>query len=366
METGMAFCNNCGTEINSAARFCTRCGASIAPAVLGGPVDGAPQVPVLPSNAPVHRFTFHGSGGELFLLYLKVILLSIVTLGIYSFWGRTQLRQFFAENSRFDNVAFAYNGTGFELFTGWLKALGVVAVLFCQVFLFMLLLGEKLGLVVGGIVFYVVMFCFIPLAMVGAWRYRTSRTSLRGIRFSFRGDFVSFLKIYVPGALLTLITFGIYTPIFLNNIRRFYCRNAHYGNAPFHYDGEGRDLLVPWIICLVATPFTLGVSMVYFNVLRFNYQWNHTSFQGARFVANVQFVDYLVLVVTNALLAFATLGIATPWVILRVLRFQLERVTLQGDVHMERIMQEFIDASPVGEGITTFLDTGATDIGLGV
>jgi uncharacterized membrane protein YjgN (DUF898 family) len=60
------------------------------------------------------------------------------------------------------------------------------------------------------------------------------------------------------------------------------------------------------------------------------------------------------------------LGIATPWVILRVLRFQLERVTLQGDVHMERIMQEFIDASPVGEGITTFLDTGATDIGLGV
>lgn len=360
----MAFCNNCGTSIDDMARFCVKCGASISPAVLPGSA-GAP-VAVPPVSGPVHRLSFHGTGGELFLVYLKIVLLSIVTLGIYSFWGRTQLRQYFAENSRFDNISFAYSGTGLELFTGWMKALGVILVLFAQVFVFTVLLGDKLGLVVGMVVFYTAMLIAIPLAMVGAWRYRMSRTSLRGIRFSFRGDLVSFIKVYIPGVLLTIITLGIYTPIFLNNIRRFYCNNAHYGNARFDYDGEGRDLLGTWVICLVLSPFTVGLSLLYFNMLRFNYQWNHTGFQGARFVANMQFFDYLILTVTNALLAFCTLGIATPWVILRTVRFQIDAVTLRGEVRMDRIMQEYIDASPVGEGVATFLDTGATDIGIGL
>jgi len=355
----MAFCNNCGTSIDDAARFCVKCGAAIAPAVL-------PASPASPLSGPAHRLTFHGTGGELFLLYLKLILLSFVTLGIYSFWGRTQLRQYFAENSRFDNISFAYSGTGTELLIGWLKALGVFLVLVAQLFLFTVLLGEKLGLITGIIVFYAAMFCLVPVAMIGSWRYRMSRTSLRGIRFSFRGDLMSFLKVYVPGLLLTIITIGIYAPIFLNNIRRFYCNNAFFGNARFDYDGEGRDLLGLWVICLLLTPFTLGLSMIYFNISRFNYQWNHTGFQGARFVAKANVVEYVFLIVTNAILSLITLGLATPWLMLRVLRFQFENVSLQGEVHMERIQQEFINSSAVGEGVATFLDTSATDIGLGV
>lgn len=44
------------------------------------------------------RMTFVGTGGKFFVLVLVGVLLSIVTLGIYSFWFMTNLLKFFVEN----------------------------------------------------------------------------------------------------------------------------------------------------------------------------------------------------------------------------------------------------------------------------
>jgi uncharacterized membrane protein YjgN (DUF898 family) len=38
-----------------------------------------------------HRLSFHGTGGALFGIHIVTLLLSLVTLGIYSFWGRTKV-----------------------------------------------------------------------------------------------------------------------------------------------------------------------------------------------------------------------------------------------------------------------------------
>jgi uncharacterized membrane protein YjgN (DUF898 family) len=185
-----------------------------------------------------------------------------------------------------------------------------------------------------------------------------SRTSLRGIRFSFRGDLASFLKMYIPSVLSTIITFGICAPLLVNNIMRFYCDNAHYGNAHFQYDGKGRDLLVPWTICLLLAPFTLGFSLVHFNVRWFNYKWNHVSFEGARFLSNAHVVEYCFLVVTNTLLKAMTFGFGYPWLILRLLHFHFEQISLRGEIQMDRITQEFNDVSPAGEGGASLFDAG--------
>ncbi|MBL8178667.1 MAG: DUF898 domain-containing protein [Bryobacterales bacterium] len=339
------------------SRFCVRCGAGV-PAAVVAPLPAQAVVP--------HRFTFHGSGGELLLLYVKTFLLSMITLGIYSFWGRTRIRQFFAENTRFDNVAFAYHGTGLELLIGFGKALGVILLLGVQFGVFQLAAGETLGSILGGIVFVAGMLSLVPLAMVGAWRYRLSRTSLRGIRFSFRGNLIDFCKVYFPGLLLTAITFSIYAPFFWNNVRRYYARNAYYGNARFAYEGEGRDLLAPWLIGLLLTPFTLGASMLWFQLQRFNYQWNRTQFQNARFASAVSFGDYFLLHLTNFLLAVFTLGIAMPWVMIRTVRFAFDRVSLNGSLNLQAIAQEFIDSGAAGEGMDTLLQDGATDLGFGM
>lgn len=358
MEDTARFCPNCGTTVAVSANIAAEGGEAppLAPRPMPNPY----------ATEQIHRFTFHGDGMELLILYVKIFLLSIVTFGIYSLWGKAQLRQYFAQHSRYDNVAFDYHGTGLELLIGLAKAIGVLIALYAQMFVLMLVLGQELGKIIGIIVLYVGLMLVVPVAMVGAWRYRMSRTSLRGIRFSFRGSVEKFLGTYLVGAILTTITLGIYSPIFFNDIRRYYAQNAYYGNAKFDYDGDGKELLGPWIIALVLAIPTLMLSMVWFHTKRFNFMWNHTMFHGARFQSNVSFGDYLVLIVTNYLLTVFTLGIARPWAIVRSMNFTVSRVTLKGAVDMHAIAQQFLDAGAGGDELTSFFDAGATDIGLGM
>ena len=69
-------------------------------------------------------FAFRGSGGELFKITIVNFLLTIVTLGIYYFWGRTRVRQYIYSQTEFEGDRFVYHGTGKELLIGWLKGMG--------------------------------------------------------------------------------------------------------------------------------------------------------------------------------------------------------------------------------------------------
>jgi uncharacterized membrane protein YjgN (DUF898 family) len=75
------------------------------------------------------RFSYHGTGGSLLVLQLKNALLTIVTLGIYSFWAKNNVRKFHYENTEVDGERFEYHGTGGELFRGALKAFGLIFLL---------------------------------------------------------------------------------------------------------------------------------------------------------------------------------------------------------------------------------------------
>jgi len=61
---------------------------------------------------------FHGTGGGLFKIMLINWILTLLTLGIYSFWGKTKVRRYLCEQSSFAGDRFYYHGTGGELFKG--------------------------------------------------------------------------------------------------------------------------------------------------------------------------------------------------------------------------------------------------------
>jgi uncharacterized membrane protein YjgN (DUF898 family) len=69
------------------------------------------------------RFKYIGTAKDLFRLYIKGVLLSILTLGFYSPWFRCRLYKFLIENSRYGNQPFKYSGEGFELFKIYLKGI---------------------------------------------------------------------------------------------------------------------------------------------------------------------------------------------------------------------------------------------------
>ncbi|MYK57552.1 MAG: DUF898 domain-containing protein, partial [Rhodospirillaceae bacterium] len=75
---------------------------------------------------PIHRLTHDGRSGELFVIFLINLALSILTLGIYRFWGRTRIRRYVWSQTSLLGEPLEYTGRGVELFLGFLFALVVI------------------------------------------------------------------------------------------------------------------------------------------------------------------------------------------------------------------------------------------------
>jgi uncharacterized membrane protein YjgN (DUF898 family) len=363
------------------APACKSCGATVeAPAFRPSPPPAqvrrpAPPPPPaaqvskpVPSAAPpiqslagvpgkARRLSFHGAGGSLFGIHIVNVFLTLITLGTYSFWGRVRVRKYLLSETAFEGDRFAYHGTGRELLSGYSKAMLVFGLPISLLNHVPELLDLGLAVkIVAGILASGIGLVFIPIAMVGARRYRLSRTSWRGIRLSFRGRLADFIKLFVKGALLTMMTLGLYYPVFETRRHAFLVSHSYFGNEKFHFDGNGRDLFWSFVLALLLSVPTLGLCWFWFLAKKQRYFWDHTTFGPARFHSTVTGGRLLLLKLGNLLLFIVTVGLGWSWVLVRNARFTFAYLTLGGALDLEAIQQEAQVVSTTGEGLADFLD----------
>jgi len=322
----------------------------------GAPAPGEPGA--AEPAPPLRQLVFHGTGGSLFGIWLVNVLRTLGTVGVYHFWAKTRIRAYFASQSELEGDRFAYHGTGGELLVGALKAAAFFAVPFA---LFNIPPWFDLGVVAqtGAVVLaYVAILLLIPLAIVGTRRYRSSRTSWRGIRFSFRGAAREFMNLYLKGALLSVLTLGLYYPFFHARRHQYLTSRSYFGNERFDWDGRGGDLFGIYALAVLLALPTLGLYAFWFQARKQRYIWGHTTFSSARFRSTVTGGAVFGLKLVNFILLVVTLGLASPWVSVRNTRFAFRYLSLDGPLDVERIAQEAQAASATGEGLAGFLDTG--------
>jgi uncharacterized membrane protein YjgN (DUF898 family) len=301
------------------------------------------------------RLTFHGSGGTLFGIYVVNILLTIVTLGLYRFWGKVKVRRFMLSQTAFEGDRFAYHGTGKELLLGFVKALLFVGLPITAMNTAARLSGDLKILIASHVVTYALVFTFIPIAMVGARRYRMSRISWRGIRFSFRGRAWTYVKIFMLATLLNALTFTLYYPFFEVRQQAFMVSNSYFGRRPFRFDGRGRDLLGIHVVALLLLVPTLGMYLFWYHAKKTRYIWNHTSFETARFRSTMTGGALLVQSLVNLLLLIVSLGLAWPWVTIRRTRFEFSCLSVEGPLDLAGIVQEPQLATATGDALSSLL-----------
>ena len=313
------------------------------------------------------RLRYYGTGGALFGLMFVNALLTLITLTIYSAWAKNKVRVFHWSHTELEGDRFAYHGTGGELFSGYLKAWFIIMGLSLAFTALGSVFGGEsasltvqFGLLIG---FYVAFFILIIYAVNSARRYRLSRTSWRGIRFSFHGDGDEFFKLMMRGAVLSILTFSLYTPYFQNQWRAFFVQNARFGSEPFTYDGEPQPLFREYVKALLLTIPTIGLSWFMYTAFKHRYFWNHTAMRGARFQSTVTAGALLGVVASNLLLVIFTLGFGTPWAVTRMHRFWCDNLSLVGTVDWASIQQRAQRARVIGEGLAEGLDV---DVGLGM
>ena len=293
----------------------------------------------------LRRFYFHGLGGTLFGIQIVNLFLGLLTLGVYSFWGRVKVRKYMMSQTEFEGDRFAYHGTGKELLIGWVKAAVIIGIPFII-----------LTLLSVGALTYVIVAAFMPVAVVSARRYRLSRSSWRGIRFSFRGRVWDFAWLSAKGWLLTAVTFGIAYPIWQSWRQCFLVSHSYWGNKSFEFHGRASELLWPFLLHLLLALPTLGLCWFWYGARAQRYYWNHTHFGEARFNSSVTGCGLFALMLSNLFLLIVTLGFAWSWVQARNARYYLGHLTLAGPIDVAGIVQDAQAATATGEALSAFFD----------
>jgi uncharacterized membrane protein YjgN (DUF898 family) len=341
-----------------------------------------------PQDMPIG---FHGNGGGLFKIMLINWILTILTLGIYSFWGKTKVRRYLCEHSSFVGDRFYYHGTGGELFKGALIFGGIFGLFNLGIYS----IGQFWGMeaqIAAQAVMPLFIVLLLPVIMVGAFRYRLSRTAWRGIRFSFRGKRKSALWLYVKGYLLILLTAGFYMPFFTANAQRFWIRGSYFGSQPFKYDGEGKDIVQAYLLVVLAYLLMVGVptlipvllpeigeevvgmvmmamyiplviAFLWYTVYIARYHWSKTEFAGGRFNYDATAWQWFLLNFTNFLIIVCTLGFGIPWATIRSRQFLADHLTVVGNMQLSQVVQEAQKSSALGEGAADGFDM---DIDIGI
>ncbi len=288
------------------------------------------------------QLRFHGQGSKLFSIYLVNMLLTLVTLGFYYPWAKVAIMKYMYEATELECSRFAFHGTGKEIFMGFLKALAIFGSMY-GLLLVAMFYGEPVLVNIMFLVFYAVMMVLIPIAIHGSMKYRMSRTSWRGIHFGYRGDRNELLKKFIGDALLTVITFGIYGFWMSMNIRKYVLGNVRFGNVEFRYSGQGSDYFALHLKGYFLSLITMGIYSFWYARDLFNYWINNIHLiqngRHARLRSEATGGDYFMLIVPNILLIIFTLGLGTPWAMIRTMNFVFDIVFIDGELDTDRIEQ---------------------------
>jgi uncharacterized membrane protein YjgN (DUF898 family) len=346
------------------------------------------------------------------LIGLSIVnfILRLLTLGIYHFWGKTEVRRRIWSAVRLNGEPLEYTGTGMELFLGFL------VVLFC-VFLPFLLAGFALVYLLGPqtrllpllqMLAYVVFFFLIGVAIHRALRYRLARTRWRGIRGGLEGSSLRFAWTYFWTALLIPFTLGWIIPWRATKLQGRLSNDMRFGNRPFRFLARSGPLYgrfaVAWIgtillfvaasagvalsmylvgfdaqpaavpgrppsvnpkavaaivPVMVAFYLLFGLIVAWYQAGAFNHFAAHTSYEGATFKGNLTTWSMIWLVISNLLIVSLTLGLLAPVAQARAARYVVERLSIEGVVPVTEIAQRAEDPMRRGEGLSQVFDVDA-------
>jgi uncharacterized membrane protein YjgN (DUF898 family) len=354
-----------------------------------------------PENATQLAFTQTGTNGGFVGLSFKNWFLNIITLTLYRFWGRTEVRKKIWRETQLNGEGFEYTGRGIELFKGFLIATFVVVLPYLLVVFAGQLLPPAIGIPLI-LAFVLLLYWGIGAAIWLAFRYLASRTTWRGIRFALKGEAIPFTNLYFGQLLLVIVTLGWWSPKMDLKVSAPMWDNMNYGDIPFSFDmdeAKRENLYGPFAIAwfsgfiayaamvggAVAAGFTGAIdptdpaSMTSFIVAVYGaafvlvlillFAWapyqaailravvRGIKIGDASFRMEISWLTMAWLSFSNMLIVLFSLGIAAPLVAGRSARYLISRLKSEGSVDLSSAMQTKRGPNQA-EGLSDALDIG--------
>ena len=159
--------------------------------------ESAPQTSPSRPPEPLH---FTGTGAEYFGIWIVNLLLTIVTLGIYSAWAKVRRLQYFYRHTELAGSSFDFHGSPIRILIGRVIALAMLIA-----YNYSVRLHSPLTIVI-----LVALAVVMPWLLRNSFRFRLYNTSWRGTRFHFRGSVGGAYRVFLLNGFLTLITLYVH------------------------------------------------------------------------------------------------------------------------------------------------------------
>lgn len=344
-------------------------------------------------------------------------ILNVLTLSVYRFWGKTRVRRHIWSSVHINNEPLEYTGTGKELFLGALIVFGIL--ILPTILLFSAITTiygpQHIAIALLQLGFSIVYLLFYGMAIYRARRYRLSRTLWRGIRGTLVGSPWKYSLLYFGALILKSSTLGWSTPAMNLELQKRMTRDMRFGETSFDFRGRsgalypayaagwfgtlavviGVTLLlvfgeVAWLgtdqisrlldaiasgagetadgagyIWSFVVLLFLGIFLIYlfsgmvwtiYTCREMKLFWSYTSFDNARFRMDATTGSLISLWLGNILIFVLTIGIGTPFIAQRSARYLCDRLTIDGTVNTERIIQSQAKLDKRGEGLAEAFD----------
>ena len=333
--------------------------------------------PPLPSGPPErpplarHGVEFTGTTGEFFGIWFVNLVLSVVTLGIYSAWAKVRTERYFYGNTRFGGAPFEYLAQPIPILKGRLIAYAVVLALgvFGHFQIWFVYVPLILGVMIA-----------LPYLVQRALRFRARYSAWRGLRFRFTGDVKEAYVAFFFRPMLQFVTMWLAMPWVRMKQHEYTVGGHRFGGLGFGFRGDLGSYFIPFLISMglafggyvlaligvfvgVAAMAALGLGgaegedpstaammatfapfvIVYLGVLALpvylrtrytNLMWRFSHLGEHRFESTLRARDVIWIYVSNGLAIVFSLGLAVPWAMIRLARYRAEHfaVWVQGDL----------------------------------
>ncbi|HVE48540.1 MAG TPA: YjgN family protein [Casimicrobiaceae bacterium] len=361
-----------------------------------------------PTAAYVANFRFTGEGAEYFRIWVVNLLLTLVTLGVYSAWAKVRKARYFWQNTRLDGHAFDFHGRPVAILIG-----RAIALLLVIAYSIAFDIARMAGLVV------IIVLCIAgPWLFMRAQRFKLVNSSWRGLRFGFDSRITSAyasvlppIAIWLSSAFVTVLAvdrFGLmsgllgvasalFVPWMHHRLKAYQHRGARYGDRRFDFlsatpsfyavyfkavmlamlmGGMGTLLVVmmPFerdsdvkLYALVTTAIVSGfvylAAWPYFSARLQQVVWSHTRLGDVRFATSITAGPLFRLVAKNMGLTLISAGLYWPFASIALARYRIECMRCESSEPIEALADA--TSSPPGMAAgDAALDAFGLDIGL--
>jgi uncharacterized membrane protein YjgN (DUF898 family) len=216
------------------------------------------------------QIEFTGKASEYFGIWIVNLLLSIITLGIYSAWAKVRRKKYFYNNTLVEGVGFDYHANPMAILKG--RVIAVILLILYQV----LARFSPIASVILAVLFSMA----LPWIFVRGLTFNARNSSHRGLRFDFDGKYGQAAKVLILYPALIIFTLGLALPFVAQRMNQFIFDHHKFGTSHFEMKALVSDFYKIYLK-LFGVIILLGViALVSMKMIAPNSTKHHSSLES--------------------------------------------------------------------------------------